>query len=115
MGAADENTSSKGASREYSTMSTYRIQSGDTLGALATRFNTTVNALAQQNGIANPNLIYAGQVLQVSDGFDAPAPAPVAQAPAPSQQGYTVQSGDTLGGIAGRFGTTVGAIAGANG
>ncbi len=92
-------------------MSTYRIQSGDTLGALAARFHTTVNALAQKNGISNPNLIYAGQVLQV-DGFEAPAPAP--RTSSTSTGSYTIQSGDTLGGIASRYGTSVSALASAN-
>ena len=46
-------------------MSTYRIQSGDTLSALASRFNTTVSALARANNIANPNLIIAGKTLRI--------------------------------------------------
>jgi LysM repeat protein len=46
-------------------MSTYRIQSGDTLSALASRFNTTVSALARENNISNPNLIIAGKTLRV--------------------------------------------------
>jgi murein DD-endopeptidase MepM/ murein hydrolase activator NlpD len=46
-------------------MSTYRIQSGDTLSALASRFGTTVSALAKENNISNPNLIIAGKSLRV--------------------------------------------------
>lgn len=46
-------------------MSTYRIQSGDTLSALASRFNTSVSALARANNIANPNLIIAGKTLRI--------------------------------------------------
>ncbi len=46
-------------------MSTYRIQSGDTLSALASRFHTSVSALARTNHISNPNLIYAGRSLQI--------------------------------------------------
>lgn len=45
--------------------STYKIQSGDTLSALAARFNTSVGKLARLNNIANPDLIYAGRTLRL--------------------------------------------------
>lgn len=43
----------------------YRVKSGDTLSDIALRFNTTVAAIAAQNQIANPNLIYAGEILAI--------------------------------------------------
>lgn len=86
-----------------STSQTYTVQSGDTLSGIAQRFGTTVGAIASLNGISNPDLIYAGQVLQIPRGSSS------------SSQTYTVQSGDTLSGIAQRFGTTVSAIASLNG
>ena len=42
---------------------TYMVQSGDTLSSIAAELGTTVGALAAANGIANPDLIYAGQTL----------------------------------------------------
>ncbi len=50
---------------DNSSMSTYLIRRGDTLSGLAARFNTTVGALAQTNGIKNVNLIYAGATLRL--------------------------------------------------
>lgn len=44
----------------------YTIQSGDTLSEIAVRFGTSVNALMSLNGIANPNLIYAGTTIRIS-------------------------------------------------
>lgn len=44
---------------------TYTIQGGDTLTALARKFNTTVARLVELNGIANPDLIVAGRTLKV--------------------------------------------------
>jgi N-acetylmuramoyl-L-alanine amidase len=43
----------------------YRVRSGDTLGAIAARHGTSVGALAALNGIADPNRIAAGRVLRV--------------------------------------------------
>ena len=44
----------------------YRIQPGDTLNALANRFNTTVGELMKANPqIKDPNLIFAGQTLNL--------------------------------------------------
>lgn len=44
---------------------TYTVQPGDTLSGIAAKFDTTYQALAAKNGIANPNLIYPGQVLHI--------------------------------------------------
>lgn len=43
----------------------YTIQKGDTLGAIAKKYNTDVNTLAKANNIANPNLIQAGAKLAI--------------------------------------------------
>jgi LysM repeat protein len=59
------------------TTTTYKVVRGDTLGKIATRFNTTVAALAQLNGIANPNRIYVGQVLKISGSGGTVNPTPV--------------------------------------
>jgi LysM repeat protein len=44
---------------------TYHVQSGDTLGRVATKYHTTVSALTKANHIANPNEIKAGQILRI--------------------------------------------------
>jgi peptidoglycan-N-acetylglucosamine deacetylase len=41
------------------------VKSGDTLYAIAIRYNTTVAAIASLNNIANPNQIKVGQVLKI--------------------------------------------------
>ncbi len=40
------------------------VEYGDTLSSIAAQFGTTVERLVSANGISNPNLIYAGQVLK---------------------------------------------------
>lgn len=82
----------------------YQVRSGDTLSAIATQHGTTPEELARVNGIANANLIYVGQVIRVPAAGGAPA-----------TDHYRVEPGDTLSSIAQRFGTTVQAIASANG
>lgn len=44
---------------------TYTVQSGDTLSGIAAKFGTSWQRLADLNGLANPNLIYPGQVLTI--------------------------------------------------
>jgi len=43
----------------------HTVVAGDDLSHLASRYGTSIGALANANGITNPNLIYVGQVLCV--------------------------------------------------
>lgn len=42
----------------------YIVQTGDSLSAIAAQFGTTVEYLVAINGISNPNVIYARQVVR---------------------------------------------------
>ncbi|MBI3741178.1 MAG: LysM peptidoglycan-binding domain-containing protein [Chloroflexi bacterium] len=53
------------ASAQFGATSTYIVQRGDTLAALALRFSTTIQSLAIANNIPNLWLIYAGQRLKI--------------------------------------------------
>lgn len=58
----------------------HTVRSGETLGGIAHRFDTTAEALAAANNIRNPDLIYPGDRLTIpaARGSDAdPAPQPV--------------------------------------
>lgn len=43
----------------------YTVRSGDNLSAIASRYGTSYQSIASLNGLANPNLIYAGQTLKI--------------------------------------------------
>lgn len=84
----------------------YTIVAGDTLFALARRFNTTVQAITNANPGINPNSLQIGQQICI----------PVAPTPGTCPGGFTyaVRAGDTFFSIARRFGTTVSALQAAN-
>jgi LysM repeat protein len=88
---------------------TYTVQRGDQLRFIAARFGTTWQAIAQANGLNNPNLIYVGQVLIIPGTGGPVVPPPV------SGNRYVVQPGDTLFRIAARLGVNVYDLAEANG
>ena len=91
----------KSTSDKSTSATTYKVKSGDTLSGIAQKFGTTTKALQNLNGITNPNKIYAGQVLKVKGTAKTST--------------YTVKSGDTLSGIASKYGTTTKALQNLNG
>lgn len=76
----------------------HRVRSGDTLGKIAARYGTSVSRLVALNHLANPNLIVAGETLRVPGRHRVDSV-------------HTVASGETLSSIAGRYGTSVAALA----
>lgn len=77
--------------------STYTVVRGDTLSSIARRFGTTAQAIASANGIANPNLIFVGQQLNIPGGTGTPPPS-TGQPPPPPPSGSPISGGFELGG-----------------
>jgi len=97
----------------------HRVARGDTLGSIASRHGTSIAALVEANGLANPNRILVGQVLKVpgasgGSATSTPPPASVA-APAGGATHHVVKRGDTIAGIAHRYGISQRQLIDANG
>ena len=86
----------------------YTIRQGDTLAAIADRYDTTVAKLVQVNKLpGNGNLIFAGDSLKVPAGASSASPS--------GGGSHRVVRGDTLSGIALRYGVSQEALRKANG
>jgi putative chitinase len=97
--------------KRHSTGSTVHIvQWGENLSLIAMRYGVTTSAIAQANGIANPNFIYAGQRLTIPGASSSPTATPSS-----GSGTYVVRAGDTLSGIAYGLGTTVNTLVSLNG
>jgi len=80
---------------------TYTVRSGDTLGAIADAHGIGLSTLRRLNGMSSRSTrIYPGQKLLVSE-------VPVATADASESTAYRIRRGDTLTGIARKFGVSV--------
>jgi LysM repeat protein len=64
-GAGKLSSSSAGSSSTSSGSGYYTVKPGDTLGAIAARYNTTAAAIARTNGLSSPDLIYTGMKLRI--------------------------------------------------
>ena len=107
--------------RVWPQVAEYVVVSGDTLFLIAQAHDTTAQAIAVYNDLANTETIFEGQVLRVPAGFRLPL--------AEDAQGlgvgtplerlerwgrkldHTVEAGDTLFGLAAAYSTTAEAIA----
>lgn len=102
------------ASTGSGSYTTYRVKSGDTLGAIARRYGTTVNNIKSWNNLRS-NTIKVGQRLRIYGKGSAPATS-TASSSSSSSSGtavattssggyvtYTVKKGDTLWEISNKF------------
>jgi len=101
---------------------TYTVLPGDTLFGIARTHGTSVSAIMAANRLVNPDMIYAGQTLAMPGCKGRVPPAqPPGKKPPPYRQpggkcfGHVVTPGETLLGIALQYGTSVEALALANG
>ncbi len=83
---------------------TVYVRAGDTLWAIAREYGTTVEAIARENRIVDPNRIFAGERLRIT-----------LPARGSGEEIYTVRRGDTPISIAGKFGVTLSALEDRNG
>jgi LysM repeat protein len=93
---------------------THVVQRGETLYSIARRYGTSVSAIVSANGLRNANYIWAGQRLRIPAGGGGGSSRGGGSLPSGGTV-HVVQRGETLAGIAYRYGTTVAAIASANG
>ncbi|MBK9927335.1 MAG: LysM peptidoglycan-binding domain-containing protein [Anaerolineales bacterium] len=96
---------------------THTIKAGDTFETIAIKYGVTVRELVS----ANPQLLKSGEKLNIPVAVAIPAESGTSSgstsgsgSSSASQKTYTVKSGDTLYGIAIKYGTTVAALATAN-
>ena len=86
-----------------SAQSHYTVQWGDTLTGIASRHGTNVSTLARLNGLDPTNILLSGTSLQLPE---------VATGATGT---HMVSQGETLSGIAARYGTSVASLVQANG
>jgi len=118
--SSSSSSASSGATGSDASGGRYTVRSGDTVSAIAARYDTTVGAIIEANDLDSRALIRIGQVLTVP-GAGKPSPSSSnggsssgSSSPTNGSSRYTVRSGDTLSGIAAKHDTTVSTISSLN-
>lgn len=117
--AVDASVAKKASKKQtQKATSTYTVKSGDTLGKIAAKFGTTVDNLKELNGLSS-STVHTGQVLKVSGKASSTKSTTKAnkkkETTKKKNRSHTVKSGESLGVIAEKYGTTASAIRRANG
>ncbi|PRY68539.1 LysM repeat protein [Glaciihabitans tibetensis] len=96
----------------------YTIGTGDTVSSIASNFGVSVQAILSANGLGWSSVIFPGRTLTIprsgtAEVFETVAMvSPIASTTVTEE--YTIRSGDTLGGIATKFGVSVSSLLSAN-
>ncbi len=108
--AAKTSKKSSGSSEKKAATTKHKVRRGETLGAIASRYGVTVDNLKDWNNLSSSR-IDVGQTLIVKGSKSTSS----LRSSKSSYTTHTVRNGETLGGIAERYGTTASAIRKANG
>jgi LysM repeat protein len=89
----------------------YKVRMGDTLGSIAKQFGVTADAIIQANSLTNPDVLMIGQELKI------PGQSQTTQTGSgqTAEGVYVVSKGDTLSGIAKRYGISLAELQQLNG
>lgn len=104
---------SSGTKPKKPTMVTYKVRPGDNLSVIAARSNTTVSQIMKDSHLSSTT-IHPGQTIKVRytpKGYKAPKGG----SGSGSGKTHTVTSGQTLSGIAAKYGVTTSSLMKANG
>lgn len=112
--AASLRTDAGQAAAAAAAPSTYRVVAGDTISGIAARYGLATASVLALNGLGWKSIIFPGQVLKLTNGSAVVRPVVTPPATQKSNR-YTILKGDTISGIANRFGVSTQSILSANG
>ena len=98
-----------------SSTATHKVQAGESLTAIARKYNVTLQALAAENDLSVTDGVFIGQTLKLPNGAQAvTTSASTTPKPTPKPESYTVRAGDNLTSVAAANGLSVGQLASYN-
>ncbi|MFC0819918.1 LysM peptidoglycan-binding domain-containing protein, partial [Moraxella marmotae] len=109
-------------SNNNTSTATHKVQAGESLTAIARKYNISLQALASENNLSVTDGVLIGQTLKLPSGATAASTttaAPknqvqTAAKPTPKPESYTVRAGDSLTSVAAANGLTVAQLASYN-
>ena len=126
--SAQQTSQATQSTKNNQSTATHRVQSGESLTAIARKYNISLHALAKENGLSVTDGVLIGQTLKLPSDAKAESSTPSrlgntknnsTRTPANTNIGitenYTVRSGDSLTMLSNRFGVAIGDLATANG
>jgi LysM repeat protein len=94
---------------------THRVASGESFDVIARRYGLTTAQLQAANPGIQPRRLQIGHTLTIPAGTGTSAPSETSSTARPATRTHRVASGETLDGIARRYGVTVSALQSVNG